>query len=87
MGELICFQYLTRLTANSDLTPHFEDYFLRGAGRIDFASTAKEYVVTYQENRCYYCGQVLDNSRDFDRKPRADHFIHWVFVKNSTFAP
>ncbi|MHB8132507.1 MAG: HNH endonuclease [Mobilitalea sp.] len=38
--------------------------------------------MTYQENSCYYCGQVLDNN-SFHRKPRADHFIPWVFVKTS----
>lgn len=82
MAELICFQYLARLSANSDLGHQLEDYFLRGSGRIDFASTAKNYVITYQGNTCYYCNQVLDKNH-FNKMPRADHFIPWVFVKSS----
>jgi len=82
MGELICYQYLTRLSANSGLGPQLEDYFLRGSGRVDFSATAKNYVITYQDNRCYYCGWKLDD-KDFLRKPRADHFIPWVFVRSS----
>lgn len=57
MGELICFQFLNRLSANTKLSSHLEDYFLRGSGRIDFSSTAKDYVISYQDNHCYYCGQ------------------------------
>ncbi|MCF8011641.1 MAG: HNH endonuclease [Clostridiales bacterium] len=82
MGELICFQYLSKLSSNSDLTPQLEDYFLRGDGRNPFSQTAKEFVIEYQENRCFYCGQVLDN-KNTDKKPRADHFIPWVFIKSS----
>lgn len=82
MAELICFQYLNRLSANAELRPHLEDYFLRGMGRVDFTPVAKNYVISYQDNRCYYCDQALD-TRAFHSKPRADHFIPWVFVKTS----
>ncbi|HUW63641.1 MAG TPA: HNH endonuclease [Spirochaetia bacterium] len=82
MGELICFQYLSRLAANRDLGHHLEDYFLRGTGRIDFPSAAKNYVIEYQGHHCYYCEQKLDD-HDYLKKPRADHFIPWVFLKSS----
>lgn len=82
MGEMICFHYLSRLSANRHLGPQLEDYFLRGSGRIDFSVAAKDYVITYQNNHCYYCEQTLD-SNDFHKKPRADHFIPWVFLKSS----
>lgn len=82
MAELICFQYLNRLSANAELRPQLEDYFLRGMRRVDFSQVAKNYVLSYQDNRCYYCDQALD-VRYFHNKPRADHFIPWVFVKTS----
>lgn len=82
MGELICFQYLSRLSSNGSLKHHIEDYFINGGDRIDFTTTAKAYVVKYQENRCFYCGIHLDNNNQ-PTKPRGDHFIPWVFIKTS----
>ncbi|KAB2952167.1 HNH endonuclease [Heliorestis acidaminivorans] len=83
MGELICFQYLSRITYNYDLREKIEQYFIRGDSRVDFPNKAKSYVIDFQENRCYYCERVLDGSSS-QSQARADHFIPWVFVKTST---
>ncbi|MEW5805019.1 MAG: HNH endonuclease domain-containing protein [bacterium] len=83
MGELICFQYLVRLSANMDFRSQLEDYFIRDSGRIDFSSTAKNYVLSFQDHVCYYCGRTLDAGLT-QSKPKADHFIPWAFVKSSS---
>lgn len=81
MGELICYQYLTKLRHNNGITSQLEACFLRGGTRADFGNIARAYVMEFQQGKCYYCGHRLDDNND--HKPRADHFIPWVFVRNS----
>jgi hypothetical protein len=82
MAELLCFQYLTRLSGNLHLTSHLENYFIRGGSREDFGNTARSYVYKYQDYHCFYCNRPMDES-NAAAKPRADHFVPWVFVKSS----
>ena len=78
MGEMLCHQYLKKISCNANITEQIDSYFLHKNGRSNFSQTEVDFVVNYQENRCFYCGSLLD----YPGTPRPDHFIPLIFMKH-----